>query len=173
MLTLYDFRTLWLNFKSPTEDILTSLPAAMMRSASFRIMTWRRPEGVSSSSWGSTFANFESVVVDNSRRSREFDKGPSNDFGRENIGWSRRMSDHSSVADMANFGSSNCRDCKSRLWFPTLTDALLARPHKLVKVFQLSWLPSAQATIFQRVHIPQMVVFFKWLPCFFPPDTTN
>ena len=75
--------------------------------------------------------NFESVVVDNSRRSRKFDNGASNGFGRENIGWSRRMSDHSSVADMA-FAVVTA---SPSLDFPRLTDALLARPHK---VFQLS-----------------------------------
>lgn len=73
--------------------------------------------------------NFESVVVDNSRRSRKFDNGASNGFGRENIGWSRRMSDHSSVADMAK--ALTVVTASPRFDFPRLTDALLARPHKV------------------------------------------
>jgi len=84
--TLYDFRTLELNFRSPTEDILTSLPAATMRSASFRIITWWRPDGVGSSSCGLTFVNFGRVVVDNSKISCEVDRKSLTELGGENIG---------------------------------------------------------------------------------------
>jgi hypothetical protein len=65
--TLYDFRILRLSLRSPKEDILTSLPTATIRSASFKIITWRRPEGVRVSSCGSEFVKSGRVFVDNSR----------------------------------------------------------------------------------------------------------
>lgn len=101
--TLYDLRVLRPSLRSVRDVTLSSFPTATTRSASFRIIVCRRPEGVGSSCFPPAPTYLGRVVVDSS--SSELKEGsvtPASLFGKENIGWSLRRSFQSSSASMSS-----------------------------------------------------------------------